>query len=261
VFQVIGNDATVLTTLVPFRAEADLLGSSTHAAAPGTLGILRADRAGSDLRIVFQALTAGAPPTPNPVGIAGKITYHATGAPLGGVSVALLQNGSVISQTTTGADGTYAFSGLTAGAAYRVKPAFGGAHAGAISSLDASRILQTVAGTTSLSPIARLAGDTTGNGSLSSLDATRIAARGRRLPEPARGRSVRHSLALLGRLRPGGDCAGIFGRPMRDGRAVVRVARCERGERRPRGGADRRRDGKLRALNHHPSVLSSRRPN
>ena len=87
--------------------------------------------------------------------------------------VSLLGSGSPSVSTTTVDDGTYELLGFGPGS-YTVTPSKQGDNNG-ITAMDASLISKFLVGTTSLTPEQVLAGDVSGNGSLSSFDAALIA--------------------------------------------------------------------------------------
>jgi len=69
--------------------------------------------------------------------------------------------------------GDYGASNLPSGV-WNVAPEKSGGYGNAISSLDAARVLQVIAGLTTFTPAQTLACDVTGDGTLSALDATKI---------------------------------------------------------------------------------------
>ena len=97
--------------------------------------------------------------------------YRGTGQPVPNVTVAL--QGSSPQSVTSAADGHYALGGV-AETGWRVSPRKTGDQRNAVSALDAAYVLQAVAGTRTLDARQTLAGDVTGDGTLSALDATRI---------------------------------------------------------------------------------------
>jgi hypothetical protein len=74
---------------------------------------------------------------------------------------------------TTNATGNYS-GNVAGGTTVQVVPSKMGAFGSGVSALDASRILQAVAGLITFTPLQRLACDVTGDGSLSTVDAQRI---------------------------------------------------------------------------------------
>lgn len=126
----------------------------------------------------------GAMPTPSPTpsatptcvpdanhGISGQVRYYSSGMPVAGATVLL--SGGAAASTQTNAAGEYAFSGLQ-GCHFHVELQKLGDIDGGISTLDAAWTLQAVAGLRTLDATQRLACDVTGNGTLSTLDATQI---------------------------------------------------------------------------------------
>ncbi|MEO8601783.1 MAG: hypothetical protein ABI629_04310 [bacterium] len=102
--------------------------------------------------------------------VAGRIRFYATGA---GVPSALVYFiGTLPTAVQTNSQGDYSAS-LAAGT-WTLGPAKTGGVGNAVSSLDAARVLQMVAGLTTFNAQQRLACDTTGDGSVSTLDAVRI---------------------------------------------------------------------------------------
>lgn len=108
--------------------------------------------------------------TPTPA-LGGQVRYYANDAPVADVEVALL--GSMPASTTTGADGRYGFADAGSGM-LSIRPSKDGDVEDAITSLDASFVLQYVADLIELTPDQLLAGDVTGDGTLSTLDASLI---------------------------------------------------------------------------------------
>jgi len=103
--------------------------------------------------------------------ILGSVTYYAGSHPaVPSVSVDLSGSAATV-QTNTRGD--YAANNLPAGT-WTVEPSKMGGFSNAVSSLDAARVLQVVAGLTTFTDEQRLACDTTGDGSISALDAVRI---------------------------------------------------------------------------------------
>ena len=113
--------------------------------------------------------TLGSGPTHQ---LGGVIRYY-RGAALPVPNVAIELRGPVALSGTTAADGQYALTGVPE-ANCRIAPRKSGDQRNAVSALDAAYILQAVAGTRTLDARQTLAGDVTGDGTLSALDATRI---------------------------------------------------------------------------------------
>jgi len=87
-------------------------------------------------------------------------------------SIAHHKQGASPVGAATAADGQYAVD--VAEDDWRIVPRKLGDQRSGLSALDASYVLQAVAGTRALTPLQALAGDVTGDGTLSVLDATRI---------------------------------------------------------------------------------------
>ena len=102
--------------------------------------------------------------------VRGTIRYYRGGHPVADVSIAL--QGPSTTTVTSAADGQYA--ALVPDAGWTVAPRKSGDERGARSALDAAYVLQAIAGTRTLDAQQLLAGDVTGDGTLSPLDATRI---------------------------------------------------------------------------------------
>lgn len=75
--------------------------------------------------------------------------------------------------TTTAADGQYSFAPLTADT-WQVEPSKAGDFGAGVSSLDAAHVLEYVVGARSFDAMQQLACDVSGNGTMSTLDASRI---------------------------------------------------------------------------------------
>ena len=114
-------------------------------------------------------------PTPTIANIAGRVRYYSADRPVPGALVQL--SDGALRSTASNGSGAYAFPNLMPGNVI-VEPRktgdFGPAGIPAITALDASWVLQMVAGTRSFDASQRLAGDVTGDGTVSSLDAARI---------------------------------------------------------------------------------------
>jgi hypothetical protein len=106
-----------------------------------------------------------------PPQLSGHIGYYTGGGPVPGVDVQLISSNPGTGVTDSA--GNYGFSNAGVGNV-AVRPAKQGNFDTAITSLDATLILQAIVEITTLTPEQRLAGDVTGNGTISSLDATRI---------------------------------------------------------------------------------------
>ncbi len=97
--------------------------------------------------------------------VSGAIRYRG-GAAVSGVSLAMNGATSAVSDTA----GAYAL-GAPLGATVEVRPSRSGGQTTALTALDAAWILQAIVGNRSLDAEQTLAGDVTGDGTLSSLDA------------------------------------------------------------------------------------------
>jgi hypothetical protein len=102
--------------------------------------------------------------------LSGAISYYGGAGPVAGAAVDL--EGAAPVTTSSAADGQYA--AVVAEDDWRVAPRKLGDRRNGLSALDAAYVLEAVAGTRTLSAIQALAGDVTGDGTLSALDATRI---------------------------------------------------------------------------------------
>jgi hypothetical protein len=117
--------------------------------------------------------TATATRTPATASIAGRARYYSADR---AVPDAMLQlSGIALQNSPTASNGTYQFANLVSGNAM-VEPRKIGDFGlqNAITALDASWILQVVAGIRTFDANQRLACDVTGNGTISALDATRV---------------------------------------------------------------------------------------
>jgi len=128
---------------------------------------------------VCATSTPTATPTATPASaISGTITYgNAIGLPATRFVSNVMINGTGSPNvfTTTGfPDGTYSLSGFGSGA-YTVTPSKTAGINGSITSFDAARIAQHVAGTVVLTGNQLIVADVSGNGTLSSFDAAQIA--------------------------------------------------------------------------------------
>jgi hypothetical protein len=122
--------------------------------------------------------TATATSTPESGSISGRVTYVNATSPPVYVSNALINgegspNVSTITAAPGPAAGTYTLTGFGAGS-YTVTPTKSGG-ANGITSFDAAKVAQHVAGVIILNPNQQIAADASGNGTLSSFDAAEIA--------------------------------------------------------------------------------------
>ena len=106
--------------------------------------------------------------------LAGTILYGAATNPFGVPGVTVSGSGSQNISTTTSSNGTFNLSDFGLGA-YTITPSKTGDIGNGISSLDAAYIAQHAVGIRSLTPAQIAAADVTGNGEVSSFDASRIA--------------------------------------------------------------------------------------
>lgn len=120
--------------------------------------------------------TATASPTPSPTlppsgrSVSGRVRYYSNDLPVAQVAVeASAPQGTA--STATDASGAYALDDVPT-ADLLVRPGGGAATGSAVSSLDATYVLQSIANLRQLSAEQALACDVTGNGSLSTVDAT-----------------------------------------------------------------------------------------
>jgi hypothetical protein len=111
-------------------------------------------------------------PTPTPTEsfiVSGQISYYSNGQPVSGAN--LLLNGIAVGQTD--GSGAYGLNGLSA-SNWQLMPAKMGDTGGAVSTLDATFVQQNVLGLRNFNADQLVAGDVTGNGTVSFLDAARI---------------------------------------------------------------------------------------
>lgn len=100
----------------------------------------------------------------------GAVFYHGTLAPLAGVRVRLT---SPLQDQATQADGSFSFSAVPYGPA-RLEPSSTAPYAGAVTASDAVAILRHLVGVQSLDPVAQVAADVNASGALTSVDASII---------------------------------------------------------------------------------------
>jgi hypothetical protein len=114
-------------------------------------------------------------PTPTPIpgrfSVGGRVRRAGSGTALAGATITLV--GSAGGSTQTGADGTYAFTNLEPGS-WTIRAARLGDDSGALSTVDVTWALQTAVGMRQLSGQQALACDVTGDGRVTSLDAARL---------------------------------------------------------------------------------------
>lgn len=134
--------------------------------------------------------------TPRFPSISGRLRYFSgdRAVPNGTVAVSLASGSLSTSSTSTG---QYTFTNLPAGNGVVVPRKTGDfGNPNAVTALDASWVLQMVAGTRVFTAAQRLAADVTGNGTVSALDATRI---------------LQRQVGLLARFAAAEQCASDWG--------------------------------------------------
>lgn len=115
--------------------------------------------------------TSATPPAGQSATLAGHVSYYmGTRSDVSGVTVSFDGPGQPSEQTDSGGD----YSASLQSGTWTIRPSRTGGLASAVSSLDAARVLQVIAGTASFTAQQRQACDTTGDGTLSSLDAVNI---------------------------------------------------------------------------------------
>ncbi|MEO8604315.1 MAG: dockerin type I repeat-containing protein [bacterium] len=115
--------------------------------------------------------TATRTPTPNVGSVAGLVRYYVADRPV--PSVNLRFTGGVSQSVNSAGTGAYVLSNIPP-SFVTVEPYKTGDFGNGVSALDASYVLQSIAGTRTFTARQRLACDVTGNGTLSTLDAARI---------------------------------------------------------------------------------------
>jgi DNA-binding beta-propeller fold protein YncE len=109
---------------------------------------------------------------PASVAVSGVVSYYANSqVRVPGVEVDL--TGPLTQTVITTSTGSYNASNIPTGT-WEIQPAKSGSIGTAVSSLDASRVLQVISGSRSFNALENLACDVTGDGTLSVLDAVRI---------------------------------------------------------------------------------------
>lgn len=119
---------------------------------------------------VTPTVTVTGTPTLTPA-LGGLVRYYVQDRPVPGVDVALIGTGATSAMTDAG--GAFGFATVDA-SAHTIKPSKQGDFKAAVTALDASYVLQKVAGLMSFNSDQSLACDVTGDGTVSALDATRI---------------------------------------------------------------------------------------
>ncbi|HXI90657.1 MAG TPA: carboxypeptidase regulatory-like domain-containing protein, partial [Blastocatellia bacterium] len=107
------------------------------------------------------------------VDISGQVTYCAAASPPAVPNATLTVTAGGSGMATTDAMGNYTIASLPAGGSYTVTPSKTGAVSG-INTTDASRILQFIAGTFTLTSCQQLAADTSQNGIINTTDVSHI---------------------------------------------------------------------------------------
>ena len=130
-----------------------------------------------DIRVTAEGPT----PTPSPE-ISGRVTYANASVVTPVPSTVLSAVGSTSFSTLSNANGFYSLRDFSVGA-YVVTPSKTGQING-ISNLDASRVAQHIVGLTVLNSTQIIAADTSGNGTVGSLDAAYIAQFVASIPNP-----------------------------------------------------------------------------
>lgn len=116
--------------------------------------------------------TPAVPPTATPTGVQVSGTLRARGgAPVANATLTL--SGASPPTATSAVAGTYAFAGVQLGLR-QLTPRKSGDLRGSVTALDAAWILQSVATLRTLDSAQRLAADVTGDGTVSTLDATLV---------------------------------------------------------------------------------------
>lgn len=113
-------------------------------------------------------------PTPSPSStpaLGGHVLYYTANRPVPGVKLDLIGGSSATAMTD--ATGAFGFPAVAPGS-QTLQPTKQGDLDTAVTALDASYVLEYVAGVRTFDDDQRLAGDVTGNGTVSALDATRI---------------------------------------------------------------------------------------
>jgi hypothetical protein len=119
----------------------------------------------------WQDNFASPPPPASAHTVSGRIHYDGSGLPVANVDVEFSGGGT--QSTRSDLSGGFTVGNLDSGD-WLVMPSKAGDDGGAVSAYDASMLLRAILGLETLSPLAVVACDTTGNGTLSALDAVRI---------------------------------------------------------------------------------------
>jgi hypothetical protein len=110
-------------------------------------------------------------PAPSDGSVSGRIRYYSNGSAVSNVRVDF--SGPAAFSAMTNSTGGYVANSIELGG-WSIDPMRSGGVGNSVSSLDAARVLQSIAGLIGFTPMQRLACDVTGDGNLSALDAVRI---------------------------------------------------------------------------------------
>lgn len=152
--------------------------TATPTGTPSGSPTLTPTQAPTDTPTVAPSATPSETPTAGPTGtptgtpaLGGNIRYYFDDRPVPNVSVAVI--GDQPQADMTDVNGDFGFHTITGGNE-SLRPSKQGDTDNGITGLDASYVLQLVAGLRTFSSDQRLACDVTGNGAVTALDATRI---------------------------------------------------------------------------------------
>lgn len=107
-------------------------------------------------------------------GIAGRLRTRRNSAPLGGALVTMQDGSQQVAVTASDAGGEFFFAEPSSATEVTVEPRKVGDTQDAVTAFDAALALRASAGVAQLDPLQLLACDATGNGTVTSLDASRI---------------------------------------------------------------------------------------
>ncbi len=163
--------ATATTTSTPVDTETPAsTATASDTATPSETPTITATP--EDTATVTATATVTETPTVTPTpALGGLVRYYVGDLPVADVDIAVL--GDMPGSTTTDAQGRYGLADVGTGKV-SIQPSKDGDFDSAITSLDASFILQTIANLRTLTADQTLAGDVTGDGTLSTLDASLI---------------------------------------------------------------------------------------
>ena len=162
--------------LAAYNASAGSTPTPTNTVASTPTNTATATTTATPTNTPTAAATATATATP-PASISGTVTYgNAIGSPATRfVSNVLISGaGSPQVSNSTNSLGTYSLTGFGSGS-YTITPSKSGSSNGSITSFDAARIAQFVAGATTLNATQQAVGDVSSSGGLSSFDAAMVA--------------------------------------------------------------------------------------